>query len=87
MFVISRLSLFEAAVSALPQEQQRRPEVASTLYKQCVASAESAVGVSEGCSVAATAAAAAAVAVVAIRQSTSSQSPSSSVTSDDNTTQ
>jgi len=85
MFVISRLSLFEAAVSALPQEQQRRPEVASTLYKQCVASAESAVGVSEGCSVAATAAAA--VAVVAIRQSTSSQSPSSSVTSDDNTTQ
>jgi len=85
MFVIFRLSLFEAAFSALPQEQQRRPEVASTLYKQCVASAESAVGVSEGCSVAATAAAA--VAVVAIRQSTSSQSPSSSVTSDDNTTQ
>lgn len=85
MFVISRLSLFEAAFSALPQEQQRRPEVASTLYKQCVASAESAVGVSEGCSVAATAATA--VAVVAIRQSTSSQSPSSSVTSDDNTTQ
>jgi len=83
MFVISRLSLFEAAVSALPQEQQRRPEVTSTLYKQCVASAESAVGVSEGCSVAA----AAAVAVVAIRHSTSSQSPSSSVTSDDNTTQ
>ena len=82
MFVISRLSLFEAAFSALSQEQQRRPEVASTLYKQCVASAESAVGVSEGCSVAA-----AAVAVVAIRQSTSSQSPSSSVTSDDNTTQ
>ena len=85
MFVISRLSLFEAAFSALPREQQRRPEVASTLYKQCVASAESAVGVSEGCSVAA--AAAVAVAVVAIRQSTSSQSPSSSVTSDDNTTQ
>ena len=85
MFVISRLSLFEAAFSAPPQEQQRRPEVASTLYKQCVASAESAVGVSEGCSVKATAAAA--VAVVAIRQSTSSQSPSSSVTSDDNTTQ
>jgi len=85
MFVISRLSLFEAAFSALSQEQQRRPEVASTLYKQCVASAESAVGVSEGCSVKATAAAA--VAVVAIRQSTSSQSPSSSVTSDDNTTQ
>jgi len=86
MFVISRLSLFEAAFSAPPQEQQRRPEVASTLYKQCVASAESAVGVSEGCSVKATAAAVA-VAVVAIRQSTSSQSPSSSVTSDDNTTQ
>jgi len=84
MFVISRLSLFEAAFSAPPQEQQRRPEVASTLYKQCVASAESAVGVSEGCSVKATAAAA--VAVVAIRQSTSSQSPSSSVTYD-NTTQ